>query len=136
MPERPLGSGLAVGHLAKVYSEHIVYVLKGYPGDDEPSERDAVQVAHRATPTEGTTPDVNEQTYFFDSGSLLNGEPADLMAAAQERALSSNRPELLATDSVWKPGDSYAYRVTEAEDVKAELARSAGAGKLNVNAPR
>lgn len=135
LPPYPLGSGLAIGHLAKVYSENNVYELEGYPGDEEATDLDAVQVAHRATPTEGTTPDVNEQTYFFDSGSLLNGEAADLMAAAQQRATTSNRPELLPTDSVWKPSDSYAYGLTDAEDVKADLGRTAGAGKITVRMP-
>jgi pectate lyase len=136
LPPQPLGSGLAVGHLAKVYSENNVYEIAGYPGDPEPTELDAVQVAHRATPMEGTTPDVNEQTYFFDSGSLLNGEEVDLMAAAQERAMDSDRPALLATDSVWKPEDSYAYGLTDAEDVKADLSRTAGAGKLLPSLPQ
>lgn len=136
MPPYPMGSGLAVGHLAKVYSENNVYELEGYPGDEEPTDLDAVQVAHRATPSEGTTPDVNEQTYFFDSGSLLNDEPAELMEAAQQRAMTGNRPPLLATDSVWKPSDSYAYGLTDAEDVEADLGRTAGAGRITVSAPR
>jgi pectate lyase len=133
MPAHPMGSALAVGHLGKVYSEGNVYQLTGYPGDPAPTDQDVVTLAYRATPTTGTTPDVNQQTYFFDSGSLLNGAPTDLMAAAQERATSSNRPALLSTDSVWKPSDSYAYKPTAAADVKTALATSAGAGKLAVS---
>jgi pectate lyase len=136
MPPYPMGSALAVGHLAKLYSEGNAYEVTPYPGDPAPTDLDVVTDAHRATPTEGTTPDVNQQTYFFDSGSLLNGAPTDLMAAAQQRAASSDRPELLSTDSVWKPSDTYAYTPTAAVDVKNALATTAGAGKLTVSAPK
>jgi pectate lyase len=132
MPAFPMGSGLAVGHLAKVYSEDNVYQITAYPGDPAPTDLDVVTTAHREAPTEGTTPDVNQQTYFFDSGTLLNGAPTDLMAAAQERAAASERPTLLSTDSVWKPSDTYTYFPTAAADVKNALATTAGAGKIMV----
>jgi pectate lyase len=132
LPPFPMGSGLAVGHLAKVYSEQNVYQITAYPGDPAATDLDVVTTAHREAPTEGTTPDVNQQTYFFDSGTLLNGAPTDLMAAAQERAAASERPTLLSTDSVWKPSDTYTYFPTAAADVKNALATTAGAGKIMV----
>jgi pectate lyase len=133
MPPHPMGSALAVGHLAKVYSEANAYAITAYPGDPAPTDADVVSIAHRAAPTTGTTPDVNEQTYFLDSGSLLNGAATDLMAAAQQRATSTNRPALLSTDSVWKPADTYSYTPTAAAGVKSALATTAGAGKLSVS---
>lgn len=132
MPAYPIGSALTVGHLAKVYSEDNVYEIKGYPGDPEPTAAHVAQPSHRATPTEGDTPDVNQQTYFFDSGSELNGEEVDLMASVQEQAAEDEDPEVLSTEDIWKPEDTYAYRTTAAGNVKNVVAAS-GAGKLAVS---
>lgn len=129
-PAHPLGSGIGIGHLAKVYSESNVFVLTAYPGDAAPSEQDVVLPQHRATPTEGTTPDVNESTYFFDAGSLLNGKATKLMDAAQAQAMTRNLPALLSTDAVWKPADSYKYTVAAAGTVKSLVNYTSGAGKL------
>jgi pectate lyase len=122
-----------VGHLAKVYSENNVFALKAYPGDPDPSEQDVVVPQHRATPTEGTTPDVNESTYFFDAGSTLNGKATKLMETAQQEAATRNLPELLSTDAVWTPSTTYKYTAAAAKDVKALLAATAGAGKLGLS---
>jgi pectate lyase len=134
MPEYPMGSALTVGHLAKVYSEDNAYVIAAYPGDDEPTAAHVAQPAHRATPTEGDTPDVNQQTYFFDSGSELNGDEVDLMASVQEQAVDDEDPEVLSTEDIWKPEDTYAYRTTAAGNVRRAVA-SSGAGKISVSFP-
>jgi pectate lyase len=131
MPAHPMGSALTVGHLAKVYSENNAFNITGYPGDAEPSAADIAQPSHRATPTEGTTPDVNQQTYFFDSGSELNGDEVDLMKSVQEQAADDDDPEVLSTADVWKPADTYKYGSTAAGNVKGAVA-SSGAGKLEV----
>jgi pectate lyase len=131
MPAHPLGSAIGVGHLAKLYSENNVYALTAYPGDPAPDDQDAVLPQHRATPTEGSTPDVNEHTYFFDSGSVLNGAATNLIQAAQEQAMRRNLPELLSTDAVWSPSATYKYTLTAAKDVKSVLDATAGAGKLH-----
>jgi pectate lyase len=130
LPLHPMGSAIGVGHLAKVYSENNAFALRAYPGDPAPSDQDAVMPQHKATPTEGTTPDVNEHTYFFDAGSLLNGAATKLMQAAQDQATSRNLPELLSTDEVWKPSESYEYKATAAKDVKSVVQATAGVGKL------
>jgi len=132
-PAHPMGSGIGIGHLAKVYSENNVYALTAYPGDAAPSEQDVVTPQHKATPTEGTTPDVNESTYFFDAGSLLNGKSTKLMDAAQEQAAERKLPELLSTDAVWKPADSYKYTSAAGKDVKSLLEATSGAGKLQLS---
>lgn len=134
-PAYPMGSAMAAGHLAKLYSENNAFEIAGYPGEDPPTARDVISTAHRATPTEGDTPDVNQSTYFFDSGSILNGAPADLEMAAQESAADGDRPVLLPTDTVWTPAATYEYEATPAADVKALLEANAGAGVLEVSAP-
>jgi pectate lyase len=134
-PAYPMGSAMAAGHLAKLYSENNAFEIAGYPGDPAPTARDVISTAHRVTPTEGDGLDVNQSTYFFDSGSILNGAPADLEMAAQESAADGNRPVLLPTDTIWTPAATYEYEVTPAADVKALLEANAGAGVLEVSAP-
>jgi len=134
-PAYPMGSAMAAGHLAKLYSESNAFEIAGYPGDPPPTALDVISTAHRATPTEGDSLDVNQSTYFFDSGSILNGAPADLEMAAQESAADGNRPVLLPTDTIWTPSTSYEYEVTPASEVKALLEVSAGVGVLEVSAP-
>jgi pectate lyase len=135
LPPYPMGSALAVGHLAKLYSENNAFAIAGYPGDPAPTALDAISTAHRATPTEGDGLDVNQSTYFFDSGSTLNGAPTDLELAAQDSAASGNRPVLLPTDMIWTPAATYEYEATPAADVKSLLEANAGAGVLAVSAP-
>ncbi len=131
MPAYPMGSALTIGHLAKVYSQNNAYVVKGYMGDAEPTPANVAQPAHRATPTEGNTPDVNEQTYFFDEGSRLNGAEANLMVAVQEQAAADEDPVVLSTADIWKPTDTYKYTATPAANVKADVA-SSGVAKISV----
>jgi pectate lyase len=140
LPAYPMGSALAVGHLAKVYSENNVFnVTKGHADDPDPTAADVVSLAHRATPTEGDTPDVGQQTYFFDNGtdtnpgSTLNGDPAELMTSVATQVEEDEDPEVLSTADVWKPADDYAYRSIAAGTVNAELGRLSGAGKLSVS---
>lgn len=134
MPDYPMTGALAVGHLARVYSENNSYVIKGYPDDPEPTAAHVVQTAHKATPTEGDTPDVNEHTYFFDKGSRLNGTDVKLMDAVKESAMKGDDPEVLSTADIWKPTDTYKYTAASAANVKSEVAMS-GAGKLAIIAP-
>jgi len=129
-PRNPMGSGLGVGHLAKVYSENNVYALTAYAGDSAPNEEDVVVTQHRAAPTTGTTPDVNERTYFFDSGTMLNGVPTDLMVSVPQQAARRNQPELLPTGDVWTPSATYSYTPTPTAGLKSALEASAGPGKL------
>ncbi|MBX2813653.1 MAG: hypothetical protein KTR25_17685, partial [Myxococcales bacterium] len=132
-----LTSAINVGHLAKVYSENNVFELTAFPGDPEPEVGDAIRTNHRATPTEGDTPDVNESTYFFDSGSLFNGVEADFFETVQAHATSTDRPVVLTTESIWTPSDSYNYEneITPAAEVRAVVEANAGAGLLEVDAP-
>jgi pectate lyase len=134
-PAYPMGSALAAGHLSKIYSENNAFEITGYPGDPAPTARDVISTAHRVTPTTGDGLDVNQSTYFADSGSILNGAPADLEMAAQESAADGDRPVLLPTDMIWTPAAVYDYEATPAADVKALLEANAGVGVLQVSAP-
>jgi pectate lyase len=130
-----MGSAIAAGHLAKLYSEENAVEITAYPGELPPTDLDVISTAHRAAPTEGDGLDVNQSTYFFDSGSTLNLLPADLNLAVQVSAVRGNRPALLPTGDVWTPSETYPYEVTPAAEVKSLVAASAGAGKLEITAP-
>ena len=52
------------------------------------------------------------------------------MDSAREQATTRNLPELLSTDAVWKPADSYKYTAAAGRDVKRILEATSGAGKL------
>lgn len=131
MPDYPMTSALAIGHLAQVYSENNDYVIKAYGEDPKPTAAQVVQTAHKATPTDGDTPDVGKQTYFFDKGSRLNGAEVKLMEAAQESAVKGEDPALLSTADVWKPTDTYKYTASSAANAKSDSSLS-GAAKLAI----
>ena len=134
LPAYPMGSALAVGHLAKVYSEDNVFnITKGHADDEDPTAADVVSTAHREPPTEGTG--AGEQTYFFDDGSTLGGQEVDLMASVEEQVTEDEDPPIPSTEDVWKPADDYGYRSIAAGGVNAELGRLSGAGKLSVSEP-
>ncbi len=139
LPDYPMSAALAVGHLAKVYSERNVFNITPYMGDDPPTADDVVSTAHRAPPTEGDTPDVGQKTYFFDFESSLIIPPAaavdaKLMDVVQAQIMADEDPEVPSTEDVWKPADDYAYRTIAPAGVNAELGRLSGAGKLSVSA--
>lgn len=131
MPDYPMTSALAVGHLAQVYSENNDFVIKPYGEDPKPTAAHVVSTGHKAAPTEGDTPDVGKQTYFFDKGSRLNGAAVDLVAAAQESATKGEDPALLSTADVWKPADTYKYTAASAANAKSDSSLS-GAAKIVV----
>jgi pectate lyase len=129
MPDYPMGSALAVGHLAKVYSENNVFELKAYPGDAEPTADNIIGTAHREPPAEGAG--MGEQTYFFDAGSTFNGADAKLMDTVKKQVEDDEDPPVPSTADIWKPGDGYKYQAIAATAVKANVA-SSGAGKIAI----
>jgi pectate lyase len=64
-------------------------------------------------------------TVFSDAGSLLNGLPVDLVAAARSQAGAA----WAGTDVGWVPSQAYAYAMLPARSVPAHLAANAGAGR-------
>ena len=127
----PVLYGIGIGYLAKIYSENNVFELTAPPGDPAPDESSVYNLFHRAAPTTGTPLDLNQNTYFFDSGSTLNGATIDIMSHAQAAAAAGTtvRPALISTDSIWTPSENYSYTPTPAADVATVVAAEAGAGK-------
>lgn len=71
-------------------------------------------------------------TYFFETGTLLNGLPlaeGALFDAARARGTGSNAAVNLLGPDYWTPGASYAYSAQPAAQVKAEVLAKAGVGR-------
>lgn len=69
-------------------------------------------------------------TMLAESGSLVNGEPVDLVAAFNA---SAETP--LEDAARWTPSDHYAYELLDTADVAGVVRASAGAGVLDSGTP-
>jgi len=127
-PDRPFIYGLGIGHLSKIYSENNVFEISARAGDAAVTQDALFWVWHKANPTSGLA--AGEYTYFYDSGSTLNGAATSLLSAANAKAATFGKPTLLSTDTYWKPSSVYTYTADSAASVKATVTAKAGAGKL------
>jgi pectate lyase len=120
--------GMGIGYLAKLYSENNVYELAALPGEPEPDESALYQLFYKAAPTTEGGLDRDEKTYFYDRGSLLNGKATDLFASANASAPRRDppKPPLVSTELYWKPSSVYAYELTPAAEVRADVMAHAG----------
>ncbi|MEF7614383.1 hypothetical protein V4F39_10730 [Aquincola sp. MAHUQ-54] len=104
-PPYAFGYSIGVGVNSRVFSEHNVWRLTG----DVPATA-IVKLWKGQT--------------FFDRGSLLNGQPVDLLAQLRQ----ANPAAALSADVGWQP--ALAGRVEPARDVERNVRASAGAGRL------
>ncbi|MFA9438835.1 polysaccharide lyase family 1 protein [Uliginosibacterium sp. sgz301328] len=124
--------GMGIGYLSKIYSENNVFDIQDAPSGNttKASVNSMFYVWHKASPTTGTSADVGQNTYYYDAGSVLNGAPQDIFAAANIAAAAASKPVLLSTDTVWKPSSVYSYTLEATTGIKAKVTANAGAGKL------
>lgn len=127
-PERPFIYGFGIGYLSKIYSENNVFEIAARDGDAEPTQTALFWDWHKTDPTSGVA--AGEHTYFYDSGTTLNGAATDLLTAANAEAQTMGKPTLLSSDLYWKPSGFYTYTLEDAAAVKADVVANAGAGKL------
>ena len=89
-------------------------------------------VANQTKCTEAAYAAADCGTYFFETGTLLNGTAlveGDLLSAAQKKGIGSNAVVNKLDATYWVPSASYAYTAQPAAAVKAEVLEKAGAGK-------
>ena len=69
-------------------------------------------------------------TQLFETGSTVNGQPTDILAA-----FNATAPVPLAPTARWNPADVYDYTLDPVEDVPAIVRAEAGAGVLASGTP-
>lgn len=97
-------SGFGIGRESAIYSENNVFEIK----NGGPETAVAIQGGTR----------------FFDSGSSVNGKPADFAAV-----LNQDAKQPISSDLGWKP-DRYAHAPLPTAEVPSHVRANAGAGKM------
>ncbi|MGD8834427.1 MAG: hypothetical protein PVJ19_05785 [Desulfobacteraceae bacterium] len=121
--------GIGIGHLAKLYVENNVFEIENAPVEgtgDIVDESVMFYVWHK---DDQEVNGVLERTYFYDTGTLLNGKAASIMNAARQACKEMGKSELASTDMIWTPDDNYHYQLLPSKKVKRYVLGNAGAGK-------
>jgi PelA/Pel-15E family pectate lyase len=121
--------GIGIGHLAKLYVENNVFEIEDAPTEGTGDEVDASVMFYVWHKDDQEVDGVLERTYFYDTGTLLNGQSASILDAAQQASSEMGKAELASTDTIWTPGDNYQYRLLPSSKVKRYVLKNAGAGK-------
>jgi pectate lyase len=134
-----------IGTASKLYVENnVLDIAPGAAGDalpgaarltfgDSLSSSTSNRDKCKAPAPAAAYPAADCDTYFFETGTLLNGTevPAGtLLAAAQARGTGSNAPVKLLDAGYWVPAASYAYTAQTPQAAKEQVLAQAGAGKL------
>jgi pectate lyase len=128
VPKNRFLYGIGIGNLAKIYAENNVFEIKDAPGNG-PAVDDSVMFFNWY----GANQVINgvlEKTYFYDVGTILNGEPRSIFDAAQATAVTQGKPPLESTPTIWAPSTNYSYVLLPSSDVEKYVRQNAGAGKL------
>jgi pectate lyase len=137
----PWSVGYTIGTASKLFVEANVFeIAPGAPGDELAGAAklifgDAISstVSNQAKCTAAGYSAADCDTYFFETGTLLNGTPVpegSLLAAAQAKGGGSNAAVKLLDASYWTPATTYTYSAEEAAVVAASVRQQAGAGRL------
>ncbi|MDQ8022149.1 MAG: hypothetical protein REI94_09930 [Moraxellaceae bacterium] len=125
--------GMGIGYLAKIYSENNVFDITS-GNSTVVDDTVTFYTWHKASPSNPATDsaklDYLQKTYFYDSGTLLNGAGTSLFVSANAMAASMSKPVLEDTSTFWTPATNYTYTPDAANTVKAKVMANAGAGKL------
>ncbi|GAA5171265.1 polysaccharide lyase family 1 protein [Viridibacterium curvum] len=118
--------GIGIGNFAKIYAENNVYEVKAANGV---TVDDSVMFFNWYG-ANATINGVVEKTYFYDTGTILNGKARSITAAAQAKAVTQGKPALEDTRTIWSPSSNYVYAPLTSDKVKNHVQTKAGAGRL------
>jgi pectate lyase len=130
VPENRFLYGIGIGHLAKLFVENNVFEIEDAPSEGTGEVADDSVMFYVWHKNDQEVDGVLERTYFYDAGTILNGEATSIMDAAQKACVEMNKAELASTDTIWTPSESYAYSLLPSESVKQYVVHNAGAGKI------
>ena len=127
--------GMATGQFGKIYAENNVFEIAASTEGVQAtvdnlysvSFKDTASVITTCTKAGYTAADCS--TLFYASGTVLNGAPVDLMAAAVANAAAQTTPLVLnSAATYWKPADIYPYKLDSAIGLRETILAKAGAG--------
>lgn len=138
--------GLATGQFGKLYAENNVFNIEASTDQVDATVHNLYSVSFKqdsgtiAACTNAGHSAAACSTLFYETGTLLNGQPVDMMAAAQAYAAGLATPLTLnSAASYWTPASYYSYRLDNAAGLGDLISAAAGAGNcsdcLNTDKP-
>ncbi|MFC3114820.1 pectinesterase family protein [Cellvibrio fontiphilus] len=138
--------GLATGQFGKIYAENNVFNIEASTDQVEATVHNLYSVSFKqdsgtiAACTNAGYSAADCSTLFYASGTLLNGQPVDVMTAAVNYAAGLATPLTLnSAASYWTPESYYSYTLENADGLANTIIAAAGAGKcsdcLNTDKP-
>lgn len=132
IPENRFLYGIGIGHLAKLYVENNVFEIEDAPIEGTGDVVDDSVMFYVWHKDDQEVDGVLERTYFYDAGTILNGQATRITAAARQACIELGKPELASTDTIWNPSANYDYKLLPSKKVKRYVLRKAGAGNMDM----
>lgn len=127
--------GLATGQFGKIYAENNVFEIAASTEGVQATVDNLYSVSFKDTASVITTctnagySAADCSTLFYETGTVLNGAPVDVMAAAVANAAAQTTPLVLKSAATyWKPSDIYNYTLDSASGLREAIIAKAGAG--------
>ncbi|PUA27784.1 MAG: hypothetical protein B0W54_14725 [Cellvibrio sp. 79] len=127
--------GLATGQFGKMYAENNVFDIAASTDGVQATVENLYSVSFKNTTSvinackAASYTDADCSTLFFETGSVLNGAPVDVMAAAVANAAAQTTPLVLnSAASYWTPATYYSYVLDATSGLRATIIANAGAG--------
>ncbi len=130
--------GLATGQFGKMYAENNVFEIAASTDGIQATVENLYSVSFKTSGSvmdgcKGATAgysDADCSTLFYETGSLLNGAPVDIMAAAVANAAAQATPLVLnSAVTYWTPASYYSYTLDTTGGLRDTIIAKAGAGK-------
>ncbi len=127
--------GMATGQFGKLYAESNVFEIAASTDGIQATVDNLYSVSFKATTSVinackavGYT-DADCSTLFYETGSLLNGAPVDIMSAAVANAAAQTTPLVLnSAQTYWMPSSYYSYTLDGTNGLRDAIVANAGAG--------
>ncbi len=127
--------GMATGQFGKLYAEGNVFEIAASTDGVQATVENLYSVSFKATTSvinackAASYTDADCSTLFYETGSLLNGAPVDIMAAAVANAANQTTPLVLnSAQTYWMPSSYYSYSLDDTNGLRDTLVAGAGAG--------